>query len=218
MSDVVVFAVGSPLVVDYVESLRRNGHRIRAGVRNFDGAVYLSQDEPIVDVGALTDELRTLPYIVPLFTPGNRQFAVQSARSLGFQLPLTLVDTPAAMPQHIQLGQGTYINAGCSIGAASTFGEFVLINRGASIGHHADFARFVSIGPGAVIAGQVTIGRGSVVGAGAVILPGIRIGSNAVIAAGAVVIADVEDQTLVVGNPAGIRKRSIIGYKGIAVE
>ena len=45
------------------------------------------------------------------------------------------------------------------------------------------------------------------IGAGATILPGVTIGENAVVAAGAVVTKDVEDNTIVGGNPAKIIKR-----------
>ena len=45
------------------------------------------------------------------------------------------------------------------------------------------------------------------IGAGATILPGVTIGKNAVVGAGAVVTKDVEDNTVVGGNPAKLIKR-----------
>lgn len=45
------------------------------------------------------------------------------------------------------------------------------------------------------------------IGAGATILPGVTVGENAVVGAGAVVTKDVEDNTVVVGNPAKLIKR-----------
>lgn len=45
------------------------------------------------------------------------------------------------------------------------------------------------------------------IGAGATILPGITVGENAVVAACAVVTKDVEDNTVVGGNPAKVIKR-----------
>lgn len=45
------------------------------------------------------------------------------------------------------------------------------------------------------------------IGARAIILPGVTIGKNAVVGAGAVVTKDVEDNTVVVGNPAKIVKK-----------
>ncbi len=52
----------------------------------------------------------------------------------------------------------------------------------------------------------VRLKRNCWIGAGATILPGITVGENAVVAAGAVVTKDVEDNTVVGGNPAKIIK------------
>lgn len=51
------------------------------------------------------------------------------------------------------------------------------------------------------------IEKGASIGANATILPGLRIGSGAMVGAGAVVTKDVEDLTLVVGNPARVVQR-----------
>ena len=54
----------------------------------------------------------------------------------------------------------------------------------------------------------VTIGHDVWIGHGAIILPGRRVGDGAVVAAGAVVTKDVDDYTIVAGNPAKpIRRR-----------
>lgn len=53
----------------------------------------------------------------------------------------------------------------------------------------------------------VRLKRNCWIGAGATILPGITVGENAVVAAGAVVTKDVEDNSVVGGNPAKVIKR-----------
>jgi UDP-2-acetamido-3-amino-2,3-dideoxy-glucuronate N-acetyltransferase len=53
----------------------------------------------------------------------------------------------------------------------------------------------------------IVIKRGATVGAGAVVLPGTTIGERAMVGAGAVVTADVEADTVVVGNPAKVVRR-----------
>ena len=217
MTDLVLFAAGSPLIVDYEESARRAGRPIAFAVRNVDGPTFSSDAVRLLDLTALPGNLSTCSYLVPLFTPGHRQRAAREAEGLGFAGAATLVDPTAILPARAELGRGTYINAGCSLGGALRLGAFVLINRAAGIGHHADLGDFVSIGPGAVLAGQVSVGAGSVVGAGAVVLPGIVIGRNAVIGAGAVVTRDVADETTVVGNPARVVGTGG-GHKGLRVD
>ncbi len=218
MTSVVLYAIGSPLLADVEESLRRAGIQVAAGVHNIAGKSWLSEGTPVVTPEALPGALRQLPYLVGLFTPGHRQKAAREAEKLGFGQPLSLFDPTLAVPHSLEAAAGLYVNVGCTLGAGCRLEEFVLVNRGASIGHHARFGRFVSIGPGAVIAGMVTAGKGALVGAGAVVLPEITIGENAVVGAGAVVTRDVPAHSVVVGNPARVVKTGIAGYHDISVD
>ncbi|MEA1833505.1 acetyltransferase [Methylobacterium durans] len=217
MTRVVLYGIGSPIVADVEESLHRSGFALAAGIRNRPVESHLSSDAPEVARDEAGDDLRALPYLVPLFTPAHRQQAALEATAIGFSTPFRLIDPSVAAPRRLDLGPGSYVNAGCSLGAGSRFGAFVFVNRGASIGHHAQIADFVSIGPGVVLAGHVTMGRGSVVGAGATILPERSIGANAVVGGGAVVTRDVPEGCLVLGNPARIVRRDIGGYQGLPV-
>lgn len=217
MKRVVIYAVGSPILVEVEESLNRCGDVIAAGVRNFEGESFLSATEQLLAPEMLTNEIVSLPFLVPLFTPGYRQQVVKEAESAGFTRAYSLIDPTSLLPRVFELGKGSYLGPRCAIGTQSRFGEFVLINRCCSIGHHASFGNFVSIGPGVVIAGMSKIGKGSMIGTGAVIVPEITIGENAVVAAGSVVTRDVQDHCMVAGNPARIVRKDIPGYRDIAV-
>lgn len=217
MHDIVIYSVGSPVIVDIEESIFRAGLAVAAAVRNIPGEDYLFDKSCLIDPADLTPRILQLPYLVGLFTPGNRFSAVSQARRFGFVRAHALIDPSVPCPRHLEYEEGLYVNAGCTIGAASQLREFVFINRGASIGHHVRLDAFVSIGPGAVIGGMVHIGKGSVIGAGAVVLPELTVGSNAVVGAGSVVTKAVPDNCLVLGNPARIVKQGIPGYKGGAV-
>lgn len=219
MTEVVIFGVGSPILCDLEESLFRNGSKIAAGIKNYEGESFLSEGIPLLNPEvSLSDAILNLPFLIPLFTPGNRQIAANQAKSLGFSNAYRLIDPTVVVPRNLHIADGVYINAGCTLGSHSHFDSFVFINRGASIGHHARLAPYVSIGPGAVLAGMVSIGMGSMIGAGAVVLPEISIGENAVIGAGAVVTRDVPAHCMMLGNPARIAKEDIPGYKGLTVK
>ncbi|RJQ37074.1 N-acetyltransferase [Candidatus Microgenomates bacterium] len=62
--------------------------------------------------------------------------------------------------------------------------------------------------------GGAKVSENTVIGANTTILPGIKIGSNCLIGAGSVVTKDIEDNSIVVGNPAKeLRKINEINHK-----
>ncbi len=217
MQGVVIYGVGSPIVVDIEASLERAGLPVIAAVQNVPGEVHVTDARNVIDLSRLEPHMKAHPFIAPMFVPANRQKAAREAFDCGFLEALSLIDPSVACPRVIDFRHGLYVNAGCSLGAASRFDAFVFINRGASIGHHVELGAFASVGPGAVLAGTVKAGRGAVIGAGAVVLPGVRVGDNAVVAAGSVVTKDVPDHCLAMGNPARIVRTEIAGYQNATV-
>ena len=196
--EVVLFGVGSPIVVDIEESCHRAGWSIVAAIRNVDGPVHTGPSIPILTPD--NDAWRAHPVLVPLFRPANRFSAWQQAVSLGTTDFPRLLDPTSILPRRIDIEEGVYINAGCVLGAGSRIGRFGFVNRGASLGHHLDLGEFASVGPGAVIAGQVTIGPNAMIGAGAVILPGVTVGAGALVGAGCIIRADVPAGSVVRGT------------------
>jgi hypothetical protein len=76
---VLLFGVGSPIVIDFEESLCRAGLSLVAGIRNRPEVSYLSEDVRTLTPEALSSALLGLPFLVPIFTPGYRQMAVEEA-------------------------------------------------------------------------------------------------------------------------------------------
>jgi hypothetical protein len=190
-----------------IETCRRSGQPIAAAVRNVPGPSYAGDDIPILEASDVPPEIVALPFILPLFAPGNRRTALAAAADLGFRRPARLTDVTAIVAGDCAIEAGAYVNAGCIVGSGSSLERFAFCNRGANIGHHCRIGAFASIGPGAVLCGRVTIGEGALIGAGAVVLPQVRIGAAAVVAPGAVVARDVPDGGFAAGNPARILAR-----------
>ncbi|NQU53946.1 MAG: acetyltransferase [Bacteroidetes bacterium] len=203
MKKIVLYAVGSPLIVDYEEICLKNNIEIAFVINNLvNGENYETLKNEVVTVSQINETIRNIPFLCTLFSPHNRFVAIKEALSYGLK-PLDLLsDFDNDLPFSFKHGIGCFINKRVTIGGHSLIGDYVTINRGATLGHHLILEEYVSVGPGVVIGGNVKVSRGALIGAGAVILPKITIGKNAIVGAGSVVTKNVEDYTVVVGNPA----------------
>jgi maltose O-acetyltransferase len=110
---------------------------------------------------------------------------------------------------NIFLGDGVFLNAGCTIldTASVRIGKGTLLGPNVQIycaEHHKEASGRQA---GLEIARPVEIGANAWIGGSAVILGGVSIGEGAIVGAGAVVTRDVAANTTVVGNPARVVKR-----------
>jgi acetyltransferase-like isoleucine patch superfamily enzyme len=128
------------------------------------------------------------------------------------------------VPEHAQIGDGSYI-AGyayvtddLTLGSNSTINPFatvrgeVRIGNGVRIGAHAsvlgfnhnsdDITRPIYM-QGVTVKG-IVIGDDVWIGSGAIILDGVTVGSHSIIAAGSVVTRDIADYAVMAGNPSRV--------------
>ena len=109
------------------------------------------------------------------------------------------------------LGEGTVVCAGAVIQAGAVVGKHCIINTNASIDHDCSIGDFTHVAPGSTLCGHVRIGRGSLIGAGSTIKPRMSIAEWCVVGCGAVVVKCFhEEQSVIVGVPAGLRSASDI--------
>lgn len=217
MTRVVLFGVGSPYAADIEEVCLRLGLEIAAYVVNHEGPVHAFNPAQVIGIDDLNEELRRLPVIVPLITPGHRKTVRTQMDELGLLERPALIDPTTPVASTARIAEGVTVNAAGSIGALARLDAFSAMNRSATLGHHSVLEEYATLGPGVVVAGSARICAGAFVGAGAVVLPERTIGRNSVVGAGAVVVEDVPDNCIVVGNPARIIKTNIIGYNGVGI-
>ena len=111
--------------------------------------------------------------------------------------------------KNVKIGSLVHIDYDVQIGENTTIEGLAYIPPLSRIGKN------VFIGPGVILTNDpyppskkligVKIGDGAIIGARAVIKAGVKIGSNSVVAMGAVVTKDVEDDIVVIGNPAKVK-------------
>lgn len=104
--------------------------------------------------------------------------------------------------RNISMGQNVFINSNVTMVdlGGIRLEDNVLIGPGStliSVNHVEDpkHRRDLELSP-------VLIKKGAWIGANVTILPGITIGENAIVGAGSIVTKDVDDATIVIGNPA----------------
>ena len=213
----ILFGVRSPLAVEYEEACHCAGITISACV-SVKGTPRVFSMDKVVGLAEFDGDPVEDSFVACAFYPPRREELTALGLSRGLELAEVLSHPSAITAGSVKIGEGSFINAGVVIGAASLLGRGVLVNRSASLGHHTVLGDFVSVGPGATLAGNIHVGPGAVIGVGAVIQPDIRIGAAAVVAAGSVVRQHVPDGTMVAGNPAEQRaydpKRGSLNMEG----
>lgn len=190
-----IFGVASPYSWDVVEAATLRGWTVRA-FDNYGGA-----DASLPGLHSSSPDTGTA-MTLGLSSAHGRAGAANAAFTAGFHTALSLIHPHSSIASTSELSHGCFVNAGVVIGSKTTVRCHVNLNRSSSIGHDNNIGFAASISPGATLAGGVTVGPLATVGTGAVVLPGRTIGRGAIVGAGAVVTHDVDEFTVVVGNPA----------------
>ena len=121
----------------------------------------------------------------------------------------------------ITIREKSILGINCSVGTLSdiqgsvSIGKYVRLHSNAHIGQHSIIEDYAWIYPYVVLTNDphppvyspkgVTIKKYAVISTSSVIMPGIVIGENALVGAHSVVTKNVDDEMLVVGNPAKVR-------------
>ncbi len=119
-----------------------------------------------------------------------------------------LIHPNATLGFGISVGSSTLIAAGVIINPLGKIGAGCILNTGSILDHEATIENYVHIGPGVTLAGNVTVGERTFVGANSTIIQGVTIGKNCIIGAGSVVLKNVDDNTVMIGNPAKFLRRN----------
>jgi UDP-N-acetylbacillosamine N-acetyltransferase len=119
----------------------------------------------------------------------------------GFEV-ISLIDPSAVVSSSLKIGKGVVIMPNAVINSDVNISTGVIVNSGAIIEHDIMIGEFVHISPGVALAGGVKVGGFTHIGIGSCVIQNVNIGSNVTVGAGSVVLNDIEDDLVVVGNPA----------------
>lgn len=116
--------------------------------------------------------------------------------------PISLCDSSALVDKNVKIQAGVQIMKGAIVNSEAQIGTQVILNTRSLTEHHDILENGVEIGPGAILCGRVHVKKYSWIGAGATVLPRLSIGENTIVGAGSLVNKNIQDNTVVVGNPA----------------
>lgn len=106
------------------------------------------------------------------------------------------------------VGEGTVICEGVTITSNVKIGNNSYIHPHAVIGHDIIIGNHAMIGANCVVGGADVIGDRVYMGLLSGTIQGLKIGNDAIISAGAIVFRNIEDNDIVVGNPARVMKKN----------
>jgi len=113
---------------------------------------------------------------------------------------------------HVIIGKDVRIHNNVCIDrgvlSPTIIGEGSVIDNLVHIAHNVQIGKNCLVVAGTVIGGSCVIGDGTFIGMNASIKNKIKVGSNCIIGAGAVVLKDVEDNSVMVGNPAKLLRKN----------
>lgn len=185
------------------EALMLNGYKIKGylekneSTSNLLGIEYLGFEQESITIQKIKGS-KLFPSIGDNYI---REKLINFFSNIGFDF-INAIHPNANISEFCEIGNATLVSKGCNINPFAKVGNGVILNTGSIIEHECIISDYAHIAPGAVLAGNVKVGRGSFIGSNSVIKQGVNIGNNVIIGAGSVVLNDVEDNLIVVGNPA----------------
>lgn len=97
-------------------------------------------------------------------------------------------------PNHVRIGVGNLITAGCVFTCDILVGDFNVFNLNTTVGHDAVIGSFNVFNPSCNLSGNVRVGDSCLGGTGSQILETISMSSSTVLGAGAVLVKSVESE------------------------
>lgn len=113
---------------------------------------------------------------------------------------------PSVQYRHeaIEMNEGNIISANSLISVDVELGSFNFINLNCTIGHDTKMGSFNVINPGVNLSGGVILGNNNLIGTNSTILQYLQIGNNNTITSASFLNKDVDNNLILVGNPARV--------------
>lgn len=117
----------------------------------------------------------------------------------------TLIHPTAIIPKGFcKIGNGVLMAPLTQLSPDTTIEDNCILLPNSFVGHDSTLRKFAHIATNSVVGANVTVGKACHIGSNATIREKITIGDFSLVGAGSVVLKDVDENTIVVGNPAKV--------------
>lgn len=117
----------------------------------------------------------------------------------------TLIHHTAIIPKgYAKIGNGCLFSPLSQLSPDTTISDNCILLPNSFVGHDSTLERFAHVATNGVVGANVLVGKAVHVGSNATIREKVKIGDFSLIGAGSVVLADVPENSVVVGNPGKI--------------
>lgn len=143
--------------------------------------------------------------------PAYRKKIYKELHAKGICNLAIIIADSAEVSSAAQIEESTIINRRAIVSNGCIIRKGGYINKGVILGHDVTLGEYSVVSPGVIIGGYTTVGKGVYIGSGAIIRDRVHIGDNCVIGMGSNVVCDIEDNKVVVGNPAKVIRNNDSG-------
>ena len=151
--------------------------------------------------------MKEIRVIISIGEPFIRRRVSEKLAKVGID-ELTVDFSEHFNPNYSLVGVGTLLHSNSYISVNSCIGKSCFINKDALVGHDCKIGDYSVLSPRVTLGGNVSVGENSYIGTGALIRNGITIGKNVIVGMGAVVVNNIDDDCVVVGNPARFLRKN----------
>lgn len=122
----------------------------------------------------------------------------------------TLIHPSAIIPKGFcKIGNGVLLSPLSQLSPDTTIEDNCILLPNSFVGHDSTLRRFAHVASNAVVGANVDVGKAVHIGTNSTIREKVKIGDFSLIGSGSVVLSDVEERTIVVGNPARILRKKV---------
>mgnify|MGYP002385611644 CR=1 FL=1 len=206
MREIIIIGAGGH-GVEMALLARRCGRKVRGFLDNTND----KQGETISQVPVLGKiETRNTyvdcDFLIAIGSPRGRERVIRDFFS-GYEYQFaTLIDPTAIIGENVVIEEGSMICAGSVLTINITIGKHSIVNINSTLSHGVQLGSFVTIAPNVAIAGDVKIDDLVEIGLNASLKEKLVVARGAFVGMGAVLVKSVEENHVMVGNPAKFLK------------